>query len=143
MEVRDAEVGDAPTVTALLEQLGYVRTSQALAHHIATAHDRDDAAWVAVTSLGGAERIVGFAAAHRFRPFELDAPVAELTALIIDHEQRRLGCGRVLVSRFEEWATSNGCIRTSVATSFSRREAHRFYEALGYEQLARKYEKNI
>ncbi len=143
MELRDAEVEDAPAVAVLLDQLGYARTAEALSRHIATAHERHDAAWVAVTSLGGAERIIGFAAAHRSWPFELDAPVAELTALVVGDEQRRLGCGRALVDGFEAWAASHDCARVSVATSFHRREAHQFYEALGYVQRARKYEKNV
>ncbi|WP_235508407.1 hypothetical protein [Agromyces sp. Soil535] len=44
---------------------------------------------------------------------------------------------------FEAWCAAAGCVRASVATAFRRVDAHAFYERLGYEQLAKKYEKTF
>jgi GNAT superfamily N-acetyltransferase len=97
-----------------------------------------DPAWVAVDAAGA---VVGFASAHLFRPYELDEPVAELTALVVDESRRGSGAGRALVAACEDWAAAAGAVRLTVATAFRRVEAHAFYERLGFAQLARKYEK--
>lgn len=142
MRVRPAEIADAVAIVPLLDQLGYVVAAATLAQRLATTAVREDAAWVAVDGPGDEVRVVGFAAGHRSWPFELESPVAELTALVVAEDRRRHGTGRRLVAAFEAWATAHGCARVSVATSFERPDAHRFYEGLGYGQLARKYEKN-
>jgi GNAT superfamily N-acetyltransferase len=137
--VRRASRDDSAAVTPLLDQLGYPVTPDELAGRFdRVAGAPGDAAWVAID---GSDVIVGFAAGHLFLPFELRSPVAELTALVVDEQRRRGGAGRGLVAAFETWATAAGAVRFSVATAFRRHDAHAFYERLGYQQLARKYEK--
>jgi len=87
--------------------------------------------------------VIGFAAGHLFSPYELDRPVAELTSLVVDEAHRGSGAGRVLVAACEQWARDVGALRISVGTAFRRTDAHAFYERLGYEQLARKYERTL
>jgi GNAT superfamily N-acetyltransferase len=134
--VRRASPDDSAAVVPLLVQLGYRVELEQLAARFDRAADRD-AAWVAEQE----SAVVGFAGGHRFDPFELDAPVAEITPLVVDESHRGGGVGRELVATFESWAVEAGCVRLSVATGFHRTDAHAFYERLGYEQHARKYEK--
>ncbi|UOE45668.1 GNAT family N-acetyltransferase [Agromyces larvae] len=142
MQIRRTVPEDAALIAPLLGQLGYPTAPAALAARLErAADDDDDPSWIAVDDATHAA--VGFAAAHCFAPFELDGPVSELTALVVDDGARRAGIGRALVATFEAWAEARGCVRMSVATSFRRTDAHRFYERLGYVQLARKYEKNL
>lgn len=89
------------------------------------------------------ESVIGFSAGHITWPYELDQPVAELTALIVDEAARGSGAGRALVIAFEHWVTEAGCVRASAASAFHRTGAHAFYERLGYAQLAKKYEKSF
>ncbi len=126
-------------MTPLLDQLGYSVAPAELAGRFDRVEGvPGDAAWVALDDAGV---VVAFAAGHLFLPFELDSPVAELTALVVDERHRRGGAGRALVAAFESWARTAGAVRFSVATAFRRHDAHAFYERLGYQQLARKYEK--
>ena len=140
--VRSASRSDASAIAPLLGQLGYPVDQGAFEHRFdRVATTGVDPAWVAVIE-GSEPDVVGFAAGHLFRPFELDGPVAELTAIVVDEGRRGEGVGRALVTEFEEWAISAGCVRWSVATAFRRSDAHAFYERLGYQQLARKYQKD-
>ncbi len=138
--VRRASRDDSAAVAPLLTQLGYPVAAEQLVDRFARVEgSHSDAAWVAEDASGA---IIGFAAGHHFLPFELDAPLAELTALVVDESRRGSGAGRRLVRAFEDWASIAGCARLSVATAFHRVGAHAFYEALGYQQLAKKYQKS-
>ena len=87
--------------------------------------------------------MVGFASGHLCWPYELDAPLATLTALVIAESDRGNGTGRALVATFEEWAVAAGAVRATVSSAFRRTGAHAFYERLGYEQLAKKFDKRL
>ena len=139
MQIRFADADDAAAIAPLLGELGYPTTIGAVAARFErVAGSEQDAAWLAFTDDG---EPVGFAAGHLTWVFELDAPVAELTALIVRSANRRTGAGRALVTAFEEWCDAAGCVRASVASAFRRVDAHAFYEQLCYEQLAKKLEK--
>lgn len=139
--VRIASRADAAAVVPLLTQLGYPTTREQLAARFERVSGSDaDRAWVAV---GTDDAVIGFAAGHYFLPYELDGPLAELTALVVDEKERRGGVGRALVESFESWVRGVGAVRCSVATAFRRTDAHAFYERLGYVQLARKYQRAL
>lgn len=141
MHIRIARADDAHAITPLLSQLGYPTNADAIAARFArVALSTDDIAWLALDDDGTA---IGFAAGHLMWPYELDRPVAELTALVVDSTRRGGGTGRALVEAFEEWATAAGSVRAAVASAFRRTGAHAFYERLGYEQLAKKFEKSF
>jgi GNAT superfamily N-acetyltransferase len=142
--IRPAARADASAIAPLLGQLGYPTTAESVAARFArVAGSENDLAWVAADPGEDPGAIVGFAAGHFFWPYELDRPVAELTALVVAESRRGTGAGRALVATFEEWATAAGSVRATVASSFRRTDAHAFYERLGYEQLAKKFEKSL
>ncbi|WP_423463410.1 GNAT family N-acetyltransferase [Promicromonospora sp. MS192] len=142
MQIRRAVPADSPAVAPLLGQLGYPTTAADLdARFARVAGSPYDAAWVVVEDPSGA--VAGFATGHVRSPFELDAPVAELTALVVDETQRGTGAGRALVATVEDWAIAHGCVRITVSSAFRREGAHAFYERLGYEQRAKKFDKSL
>ncbi|PUB23520.1 ribosomal protein S18 acetylase RimI-like enzyme [Promicromonospora sp. AC04] len=143
MHIRRALPDDARAVAPLLGELGYPTSAEQVAARFARlACSENDPAWVAVDP-HDEEALLGFAAGHLFWPYELDAPLAELTALVVAEERRGTGSGRALVAAFEEWATAAGCCRATVASSFHRAGAHAFYERLGYGQRAKKFDKPL
>lgn len=140
MQVRRATDEDAVAVTELLGQLGYARTVEAVAGRLRRdAGSADDPAWVAVDGDGP----VGFVAGHLSRPYELDRPVAEITALVVSAAVRGTGAGRALVTELEAWAAQRGACRVAVSSSVRREGAHVFYEALGYGQRSKRFEKPL
>lgn len=145
MHIRRAVPVDAPAIAPLLGQLGYPTTAEEVAARFARlAGSENDVAWLAVDpDEADAEAVVGFASGHVRWTYELDAPVAQLTALVVAESNRGTGAGRALVETFEEWATAAGAVRATVSSSFRRTGAHAFYERLGYEQLAKKFDKRL
>lgn len=141
MQIRRAVPADSPAIAPLLGQLGYPTTPDALAARFARVADNGhDIAWVAVDEDLGTT--AGFAAGHLRWPFQLDSPVAELSALVVDETHRGTGAGRALVEVFEGWAVAQGCLRMTVSSGFQRAGAHAFYERLGYAQRSKKFEKS-
>lgn len=129
----------SPAIAPLLGELGYPTTPSGVAARFArVAGSAQDAAWLALDNDG---EPIGFAAGHQTWVHELDAPVAELTSLVVTEASRGIGAGSALVSVFEACCETAGCVRASVASSFRRVDAHAFYERLGYEQLAKEFEK--
>lgn len=145
MHIRRAVPVDAPAIAPLLGQLGYPTTAEDVAARFARhTGSENDVAWLAVDpDEPHAEAVIGFASGHVRWPYELDAPVAQLTALVVAESNRGTGAGRALVATFEEWATAAGAVRATVSSSFRRTGAHAFYERLGYEQLAKKFDKRL
>jgi len=142
MHIRPVTPADAVGVAPLLGQLGYPTEAAELAVRLERADSGTaDPAWVALDE--DSAEVVGFAAAHTYAPYELAGPVSELTAIVVDERARRTGVGEALVATFEAWSRARGCVRMSLSTALHRTGAHRFYEELGYEQLARRYEKSI
>jgi len=141
--IRRALPDDSRAVTPLLGELGYPTSAEAVAARFARLADSEnDPAWIALDP-NDEEVLLGFAAGHLFWPYELDAPVAELTALVVPERRRGTGSGRALVAAFEEWAIAAGSCRATVASSFRRTGAHAFYERLGYGERSKKFEKPL
>lgn len=141
MPIRRTLPGDAPGIATLLGELGYPTSARAVSARLERlGGSENDPAWVAVGP-DTQDSLLGFAAGHLFWPYELDKPVAELTALVVAERHRGTGAGRSLVAAFEEWARTAGCLRATVASSFHRTGAHDFYERLGYGQRSKKFEK--
>ena len=72
-----------------------------------------------------------------------DAPIAQLTLLVVDERHRTAGAGRALVDAVEAWARHRGSRRLVVTTALDRAAAHMFYERLGFELTGRRYAKNF
>ena len=143
MLVRRVLVDDAESVAALLGELGYPTEPEQMARRIARhASSADDPAWVGVERTDPS-RVVGFVAGHCFRPYELERPVAELTALVVTESGRGGGVGRLLTQTVEEWAIARGCHRLTVASSMHRHDAHLFYERCGFGERSRRFEKEL
>ena len=72
-----------------------------------------------------------------------EAPIAQLTLLVVDEQHRTRGVGRMLVEAAEQWALSRGARRIVVTTALQRAEAHAFYERLQYKHTGRRYGKDF
>ena len=57
---------------------------------------------------------------------------AVVVGLVVDDEHKRLGVGKHLLERAEAWARESGCRTIVVRSREHRKEAHAFYERLGY-----------
>jgi GNAT superfamily N-acetyltransferase len=60
-------------------------------------------------------------------------PWALVENVIVDENRRRSGVGRKLMEYAIKQAKTAGCYRVSLSSNNSRKDAHRFYEALGFK----------
>jgi GNAT superfamily N-acetyltransferase len=136
--IRTATISDVAAMAALLAELGYESTPEAVAlrlHRLTS----DTRALVLVAEKNG--RVVGVATAHSVSVIHEDPDVAWLTSLVVDGSAQGRGVGRQLVEAVETWARSRGCVRLSVTTARDRNDAHVFYERCGFEWTSRRYSK--
>ena len=97
------------------------------------------------TGAGLTERVVqlvGLMTVHRTR-FLHRLPDARITSLVVAASERGRGIGRQLVAAAEAMALEWGCARVEVTSGFPHRDAHGFYEHLGYTHNARRFVRTI
>jgi GNAT superfamily N-acetyltransferase len=83
------------------------------------------------------------ATVHLRHTINHEAPIAQLTLLVVDESRRSRGVGRALVEAAERWAHAEGCHRIVVTTALQRTGAHAFYERIGYRHTGRRYGKDF
>lgn len=139
IHVRDAEPGDADALARLCGQLGYPSSRDAVVSRLERMV-RDGARALVAASDGD---VVGLATVHLRHMINHEAPLAQLTLLVVDEARRSQGVGRALVDEAEAWAKTRGCRRIIVTTALHRTGAHAFYERIGYGHTGRRYGKDF
>ncbi|HUU12152.1 MAG TPA: GNAT family N-acetyltransferase [Terriglobia bacterium] len=128
IRIRPANPDDAERIAALATQLGYPSTPAQVASRLERLlRDDEHAIFVAAQSA----LVVGWV--HVFEKHLLESePEAEIGGLVVDENHRRAGAGKLLMERAEEWARSRGLKSVYLRSNVIRKEAHAFYEKLGY-----------
>lgn len=136
--IRSPSTSDLEALASLLGELGYPASPTAVASRLDRLARHADID-VFVADRGGV--VAGLATAHIVEAIHVDEPVAMLTALVVAEAHRGRGIGRMLVEAAEAWSVRAGALRITVASGLARAAAHAFYEAMGYENTARRYSK--
>ncbi|HXV33003.1 MAG TPA: GNAT family N-acetyltransferase [Gaiellaceae bacterium] len=138
MTIREAEPEDARELAALLAELGYPDEDETVRER-ARAFAADRSSFLLVAERDG--RLVGLASASVMPLLHERGSWCRLSALVVSRDSRRLGIGRQLVSGVEARARGAGCRYLEVTSGGrpDREAAHAFYEALGLEQVSRRY----
>jgi GNAT superfamily N-acetyltransferase len=137
-KIREAAEADAAALTSLLDELGYPaserQTGERLQRLLADPGQR-----VLVAELEG--EIAGVAVVQIYCVLTNDHPDCLLDVLVVAGRARRRGVGMALVEAVEEEARRRGCYRVVLESGNWRGDAHDFYRALGYENVARGFHK--
>lgn len=59
-------------------------------------------------------------------------PYAIIENVVVDEKQRSKGIGEALIARAVEEARKAGCFKVTLTSNKRRKDAHRFYERLGF-----------
>jgi GNAT superfamily N-acetyltransferase len=142
VRIREAGSDDAAAVSTLLAELGYPHDLARVAARVDEL-GRDPASLLLVAEADG--DIVGLASATAIPLLHQDGRWCRISALVVTERRRRGGAGRRLVEEVEARARALGC-RYLEVTSGERPEraaAHAFSEALGLEQVSKRYLKEL
>ena len=127
--VRLARIEDASPIAQLSAQLGYPVASEDVEQRITQLNQTaDSVVYVAEVHDG---HVVGWIHAFVCRTIESDSR-AEIGGLVVDERHRRSGAGRLLMQHAEKWARERGCKAVNLRTNVVRKDAHNFYQSLGY-----------
>lgn len=139
MIVRPAEPGDADAVLALMEGLTRpaVADDPSPQRHVFLAHLEHEDAEVYVAEID--EQIAGAVSLWIHPRLNWTTPQGWIPDLYVDPAFRRRGAARALLDACVEEARRRGCHVLVLESGHHRAEAHRLYEAYGFEHYARAY----
>jgi GNAT superfamily N-acetyltransferase len=127
--VRAVESTDIEALADLITQLGYeTRASEMEMRMEAILANKNYATFVAVSK----GKVCGMVGTFTCYTYEHNSRSARILALVVSKEVRGRGVGQALIAAAEKDLAQRNIRRVAVNTSFERKEAHEFYEKLGY-----------
>jgi GNAT superfamily N-acetyltransferase len=133
-------MNDAAALAQLMCELGYETTESEMQTRIKKiAADERYHTFVAV--LDG--KVCGMIGTLTCPSYEHNDPGARILALATLGAMRRRGIGRALIETAEKDFAQRGIRRVALNTQLARKDAHKFYESLGYERNGWRFVKQL
>lgn len=129
--IREAGMQDVTALAYLSNQLGYASNAQEIQQRLeALLATSDNCVFVAQQE----EKILGWI--HGFYALRVESnPFVEIGGLVVEEKARKMGIGRQLVERIEQWAETKLCKDVRVRCNILRKESHMFYEGLEFVEI--------
>lgn len=143
LRIREARRGDLPRLVALLSQLHEEAPEDYGAHR-----DAYEATFAEIAADPRQRLFVGEAGGDIVASGVLimvpnlthgGRPYAILENIVVDAAHRSRGYGEALVRRLAEEARAARCYKAALMSNVARKDAHRFYERVGFRFLHRGY----
>jgi GNAT superfamily N-acetyltransferase len=128
--IRNAQVTDINEISRLCSQLGYKVNPEEIAFRLERLIQNEENAIFVFESQGSLSGWV-----HVFGKHLIELEYAEIGGLVVDNNFRRQGIGEELMRKSEEWAKENGYNSIRLRSGGQRKEAHKFYEKIGYKNI--------
>ncbi len=138
--IREAEPSDASEMAELICELGYETTPTEMEDRLRSILP-DSAYKTYVAIVDG--RICGMIGTLVQASYEHNDLSGRILALVTLDTTRRRGVGRALMAAAEENFARRGIRRIALDTRLTRADAHKFYQALGYERNGYRFVKDI
>jgi len=138
--IRDAKLTDAPTLAALMCELGYKTTPAEMRRRLKSILD-DVNYRTLVAEVDG--KVCGMIGTLAYASYEHNDPSGRILALVTLANARRRGIGRALIASAEKAFAQKAVTRVSLDTRLTRKDAHKFYESLGYERNGWRFVKQL
>ena len=129
--IRDATLTDAPALAALMCELGYKTTPAEMRRRLKSILCHHNYRTLLAEVDG---KVCGMIGALAHASYEHNDPSGRILAIVTLPGARRRGIGRALVASAEKDFAQKAVTRVSLDTRLTRKNAHQFYESLGYER---------
>jgi len=138
--IRDAKLTDASALAALVCELGYKTTPAEMRRRLKSILD-DVNYRTLVAEVDG--KVCGMIGTLAYASYEHNDPSGRILALVTLANARRRGIGRALIASAEKAFAQKAVTRVSLDTRLTRKDAHQFYESLGYERNGWRFVKQL
>ncbi len=141
MNVRKADINDAPAICRICtDDLGYECSEELVLNRLKNLDGNREVVFAA--EIDGT--VVGYIHAEIYNTLYFQSMI-NILGLAVSHDHRRQGIGRALISCAENWGKELGINIVRLNSGYSRKEAHEFYRAMGYddEKLQMRFLKNL
>ena len=88
-------------------------------------------------------KVCGMIGTLAYASYEHNDPSGRILALVTLANARRRGIGRALIASAEKAFAQKAVTRVSLDTRLTRKDAHKFYESLGYERNGWRFVKQL
>jgi len=131
---------DAPALAALVCELGYKTTPAEMRRRLKSILD-DVNYRTLVAEVDG--KVCGMIGTLAYASYEHNDPSGRILAVVTLANARRRGIGRALIASAEKAFAQKAVTRVSLDTRLTRKDAHQFYESLGYERNGWRFVKQL
>lgn len=140
LTVRFAETADVDALAKLMGELGYETRVAEMQMRLETImQDSRYRTFVAVKD----GKVCGVIGTFAHASYEYNNAGGRILALVVSDGARGCGIGKKLIAVAENDFAQRGIRRIAVYTHLRRKEAHAFYEDVGYEQNGYRYVKTL
>lgn len=138
IEIRVATLADAPSVKRLIDELENVVSDPLIFESIYTEYFLNPDTLMYVLELGPLG-IEGFVSCKGQRLLHHQGWVFEIQEMIVSAGQQGQGYGRLLFQKIKEEVVVRGAKSLEVTSNKRRKEAHAFYESMGFRNSHEKF----
>ncbi|RCJ19877.1 GCN5 family acetyltransferase [Nostoc sp. ATCC 43529] len=132
VKIREPEIQDAEQIAILSEQLNYSATKTQIEQRLLQIQNNNS--HIVYVATVANDDVIGWVHAHIYDLIVMPKQ-AVILGLVVDKDYRNHGIGTILMQQIEEWANLLGCDGVILRSNIKRKEAHLFYEKIGYTNI--------
>jgi GNAT superfamily N-acetyltransferase len=138
--LRTATLSDSTAIAALVTQLGYPTAPADMKARLELLLPHPEHSMVVAETSG---EVVGLVAAQVGNALEFNGTYGRINGLVVDARWRGHGIGTLLMQHIESWCKERGAQALVLTSGHHRAEAHKFYEAIGYDATGLRFIKRL
>ncbi len=139
MEVRAATAAEAPGLATLLATAGRAIDPNHLAERLTAQRQ---SAGVALVALQWGPPS-GLVVLHWYQTLEAARPIAQITTLLVNEEERRRGVARLLLKAAAQAARTAGCGDLEILAASADEALHAFCRATGFAEAGPRFVRSL
>ncbi|MDZ8025765.1 MAG: GNAT family N-acetyltransferase [Nostoc sp. DedQUE11] len=132
VKIRESQIQDAEQIAILCDQLNYSATKTQIEQRLIQIQNNNSHIVYVATVVN--DYVIGWVHAQIYDLLVMPKQ-AMILGLVVEKDYRNHGIGRFLMQQIEQWASLLGCDGVRLNSNIKRKEAHLFYEKIGYTNL--------